>query len=65
MLEYIIVEAAVLISPDVEELECEFGIKIFELNENSWPSFLDSMHEFLNEFLSLGIGDTLLSQAKV
>ena len=53
MLEYIIVEAAVLISPDVEELECELGIKIFELNENSWPSLLDSMHEFLNEFLSL------------
>jgi len=53
VLGYIIVEAAVSISPDIEELECEFGIKIFKLNENSWPSLLDSMHEFLNEFLSL------------
>jgi hypothetical protein len=62
---YIIVEATIFISPDVEEIECEFGVEVLELDENSGPSFLHGMHEFLNEFLCFGVGDTLLSETKV
>jgi hypothetical protein len=58
---YIIVEAAISISPDIEELKGKFSIEILELNENSRPSFLDGVHEFFNEFLCLVIGDSLLS----
>jgi hypothetical protein len=54
-----------LISPDVEEIECEFGVKVFELDENSGPSFLHGMHEFLDEFLGFRVGDTLLSETKI
>jgi hypothetical protein len=54
-----------LISPDVEEIEGKFGAKVLELDENSGPSFLHGMHEFLDEFLGFGVGDTLMSETKI
>jgi hypothetical protein len=54
-----------LVSPDVEEIECQFGVKVLELDEDSGPSFLHGMHELLDEFLCFGVRDTFLSETKV
>ena len=62
---YIIVETSVLVSPEVKEVKCKFGVEILKLNEHSWPAFLNCLHELFNKFLCLLIRDSFLSKTKV
>lgn len=52
---YIVVETGVSVTPGIEEIKCEFGVEIFELDEHAGPTSLDCFHEFSDKFACLEI----------